>query len=132
MGFLNDFVNPELPLQYPSMTTAPGLSAPGTPAPGTPAPSPGKTKPARDPRDTPAMRQHTRFKAQHPDCILLFRMGDFYELFFEDAKLASRVLGLTLTERTSGIPMAGRNLKHPASVSMAHGRLGKTEPLAEA
>ena len=53
------------------------------------------------------MRQHTRFKAQYPDCILLFRMGDFYELFFEDAKLASRVLGLTLTERTSGIPMAG-------------------------
>ena len=53
------------------------------------------------------MRQHTRFKAQFPDCILLFRMGDFYELFFEDAKLASRVLGLTLTERTSGIPMAG-------------------------
>ena len=84
------------------MTIASGLSAPETPAP-----SPGKAKPARDPRDTPAMRQHARFKAQHPDCILLFRMGDFYELFFEDAKLASRVLGLTLTERTSGIPMAG-------------------------
>jgi len=53
------------------------------------------------------MRQHATFKARHPDCILLFRMGDFYELFHDDAVLAHRVLGLTLTQRSEGIPMAG-------------------------
>ena len=58
-------------------------------------------------RDTPAMRQHARFKAAHPGCILLFRMGDFYEMFDDDAAIAHRILGITLTERTSGIPMAG-------------------------
>ncbi|MCB9839126.1 MAG: DNA mismatch repair protein MutS [Phycisphaeraceae bacterium] len=60
-----------------------------------------------DPRDTPAMRQYARFKAQHPDCVLLFRMGDFYELFDDDAVVVSRALGLTLTQRGNGIPMAG-------------------------
>jgi DNA mismatch repair protein MutS len=53
------------------------------------------------------MRQHARFKAAHPGCILLFRMGDFYEMFDDDAVTAHRILGITLTERTSGIPMAG-------------------------
>ncbi len=53
------------------------------------------------------MRQHRRFKEAHPDCILFFRMGDFYEMFDEDALTVHRTLGLTLTERTSGIPMAG-------------------------
>ncbi|NBC10951.1 MAG: DNA mismatch repair protein MutS [Planctomycetes bacterium] len=62
---------------------------------------------AKDVHDTPAMRQFRRFKQAHPDCLLLFRMGDFYELFYEDAKTASRALGLTLTQRTEGIPMAG-------------------------
>jgi len=57
--------------------------------------------------DTPAMQQFRRFKQQYPDCILFFRMGDFYEMFYEDAKLANRVLGVTLTQRTAGIPMAG-------------------------
>jgi DNA mismatch repair protein MutS len=65
----------------------------------------GKNK--RNPRDTPAMRQFTRFKKQHPDCLLLFRMGDFYELFDDDAVTAHKVLGITLTQRTEGIPMAG-------------------------
>ncbi len=53
------------------------------------------------------MRQHARFKARYPDCVLFFRMGDFYEMFDEDAVLAHEVLGLTLTQRTKGIPMAG-------------------------
>ncbi len=53
------------------------------------------------------MRQHRRFKQQHPDCVLFFRMGDFYELFYDDARLAAKVLGLTLTQRTEGIAMAG-------------------------
>jgi DNA mismatch repair protein MutS len=57
--------------------------------------------------DTPAMRQYRRFKDLHPGCILLFRMGDFYEMFFEDAVLAHRELGVTLTQRTEGVPMAG-------------------------
>ena len=57
--------------------------------------------------ETPAMRQFTRFKQDHPDCLLFFRMGDFYELFGPDAQLAHRVLGITLTERTKGMPMAG-------------------------
>ena len=61
----------------------------------------------KDPRDTPAMRQYRRFKDAHPECLLFFRMGDFYEMFDEDAVAAHQALGLTLTERTSGIPMAG-------------------------
>jgi DNA mismatch repair protein MutS len=53
------------------------------------------------------MRQYRQFKEQHPECVLFFRMGDFYELFYDDARLAAKVLGLTLTQRTEGIPMAG-------------------------
>ncbi|MEM6394440.1 MAG: DNA mismatch repair protein MutS [Planctomycetota bacterium] len=58
-------------------------------------------------QDTPAMRQYHRFKEQHPGCLLLFRMGDFYELFFDDAVTAHQTLGVTLTQRTEGVPMAG-------------------------
>ena len=57
--------------------------------------------------DTPAMRQYRLFKSRHPDCLLLFRMGDFYELFYDDARTAHQVLGVTLTQRTEGVPMAG-------------------------
>ncbi len=60
-----------------------------------------------NPRDTPAMRQYARFKERHPDCLLLFRMGDFYECFDDDAVRMHKTLGLTLTKRTEGIPMAG-------------------------
>ena len=59
---------------------------------------------------TPMMKQYLAAKAKHRDAILFFRMGDFYEMFYEDAKTASRVLGLTLTSRSKGegaIPMAG-------------------------
>ncbi len=59
---------------------------------------------------TPMMRQYASFKKQHEDAILLFRMGDFYELFHEDAKIVARVLGLAVTSREKGdnpIPMAG-------------------------
>ncbi|MFP4144946.1 MAG: DNA mismatch repair protein MutS [Phycisphaeraceae bacterium] len=58
-------------------------------------------------RLTPAMQQFHRFKKQHPGCVLFFRMGDFYEMFYDDAKLAHKVLGVTLTQRTEGVPMAG-------------------------
>jgi DNA mismatch repair protein MutS len=50
---------------------------------------------------TPMMRQYLGLKAQHPDMLLFYRMGDFYELFFEDAEKASRLLGITLTQRGS-------------------------------
>ncbi len=56
------------------------------------------------------MKQFHKFKQKHPDCILFFRMGDFYETFYEDAKTCSKVLGLTLTSRSKGsnpIPLAG-------------------------
>ena len=56
---------------------------------------------------TPAMQQFDRFKASHPDCVLFFRMGDFYEMFDDDAVLCHQVLGITLTERSPGTPMAG-------------------------
>ncbi|MCD6336264.1 MAG: DNA mismatch repair protein MutS, partial [Candidatus Latescibacteria bacterium] len=60
---------------------------------------------------TPMIAQYHQLKRQYPDAILFFRMGDFYEMFFEDAKIGSRVLGLTLTSRNHGkaeqVPLAG-------------------------
>ncbi|MDL1971278.1 MAG: DNA mismatch repair protein MutS [Candidatus Desulfofervidaceae bacterium] len=60
---------------------------------------------------TPAMRQYLEIKQQYPDAILFFRMGDFYEMFFEDAKIASQVLEIALTSRQKDtpqpIPMCG-------------------------
>ena len=60
---------------------------------------------------TPAQQQYMDMKQQHADCLLFFRMGDFYELFYEDAEIAHRVLGITLTARDKTsehpIPMAG-------------------------
>ncbi len=53
---------------------------------------------------TPMMRQYLQIHEKYPDCLLLFRLGDFYELFFEDAKTASRELELTLTGKDCGLP----------------------------
>ena len=53
---------------------------------------------------TPMMKQYLRVKEDHPDCLLFFRLGDFYEMFFEDAKTASRELELVLTGRDCGLP----------------------------
>ena len=52
--------------------------------------------------DTPLMRQYSEIKKKHPDAILLFRVGDFYETFSEDAIIASGILGITLTRRANG------------------------------
>src|SRR5215475_2331332 len=52
--------------------------------------------------DTPLMQQHKAIKQKYPDAILLFRVGDFYETFGEDAIVASKVLGITLTKRNNG------------------------------
>ncbi len=60
---------------------------------------------------TPVMRQYFAVKRQHPDALVLFRMGDFYETFMEDAKTAARILNITLTKRANGkaatVPLAG-------------------------
>ena len=60
---------------------------------------------------TPLMKQYAQVKAKYPDTIVLFRMGDFFETFEEDARIASRVLGITLTRRGNGaageVPLAG-------------------------
>ncbi|MBL4591437.1 MAG: DNA mismatch repair protein MutS, partial [Phycisphaerales bacterium] len=61
----------------------------------------------KDPWQTPAMKQWTAIKDKHPDCVLFFRMGDFYELFGDDAVNLSRDLGLSLTNRGNSIPFAG-------------------------
>jgi DNA mismatch repair protein MutS len=53
------------------------------------------------------MRQYYRFKREYPDCVLLFRIGDFYEMFEDDAVKVSKAIGLTLTQRSEGVPMAG-------------------------
>ncbi len=72
---------------------------------------PSATPPARTKKLTPVMRQYEDAKAAHPDAVLFFRMGDFYEMFHEDAVLVSRALNLTLTSRNKGepdeVPMAG-------------------------
>ena len=60
---------------------------------------------------TPMMQQYLRIKAQHPNELLFYRMGDFYELFYDDAKIASKILGITLTSRGKSagqsVPMCG-------------------------
>jgi len=64
----------------------------------------------QDAKLTPAMRQFHYYKQKYPDCILFFRMGDFYETFYDDAETCSKVLGITLTSRSKGnnpIPLAG-------------------------
>src|SRR5512132_360846 len=64
---------------------------------------------------TPPMLKHWReVKAQRPDTILFYRVGDFYEMFHEDAELASRVLEITLTSRGDGVPLAGVPVKAAA------------------
>ena len=60
---------------------------------------------------TPMMRQYLEIKSQYPNTLVLYRLGDFYELFYEDAKKVAKLLDLTLTRRGSNngdpIPMAG-------------------------
>jgi DNA mismatch repair protein MutS len=76
-----------------------------------PTASPPPPQPGDDQRVTPLMEQYVEIKAANPDCLLFYRMGDFYELFFEDAEVASRALGIVLTKRGKhrgqDIPMCG-------------------------
>jgi DNA mismatch repair protein MutS len=91
------------------MDTATSASIPD---PVTPAPEKrGKAASRAEPTLSPVMRQYQQFKTQYPGYVLFFRMGDFYEMFWEDAKTAAKTLGVTLTSRNKGaadeIPMAG-------------------------
>ncbi|MBO7133409.1 MAG: DNA mismatch repair protein MutS [Bacteroidales bacterium] len=61
---------------------------------------------AKKETETPLMKQYYEVKRKHPDAILLFRVGDFYETFGDDAVIASKILGITLTQR-AGSPLAG-------------------------
>src|SRR5512142_1417147 len=67
--------------------------------------------PQGDGRVTPVMEQYIEIKTANPDCLLFYRMGDFYELFFDDAEVAARALGIVLTKRGKhhgrDIPMCG-------------------------
>ena len=62
-------------------------------------------------QQTPLMKQYFKIKSEHPDTVLFFRVGDFFETFEDDAKIASKVLGITLTKRSNGaagdVPLAG-------------------------
>ena len=75
-----------------------------------PVAEPVPEEPRAEPPLTPMLRQYHDAKAQAKDALLFFRLGDFYELFYDDARIASQVLGITLTARSKGddrVPMAG-------------------------
>src|SRR5271154_4931055 len=78
---------------------------------------------------TPMMQQYLRIKAQHPDVLLFYRMGDFYELFYDDARRAATLLDIALTQRGQSagapIPMAG------VPVASIEGYLGRLVRLGE-
>jgi DNA mismatch repair protein MutS len=97
-----------------SLREDPPGAAPTSPAPaenGRAAGADGVTAADDLGRVTPMMEQYIEIKAAHPDCLLFYRMGDFYELFFADAEVASRALGIVLTKRGRhlgrDIPMCG-------------------------
>ncbi len=84
---------------------------------------------------TPVMQQYLGFKAEYPDMLLFFRMGDFYELFYEDAKKAARLLDITLTKRGKSagepIPMAGVPFHAVDSYLARLVKLGKSVVICE-
>src|SRR5260370_37881298 len=84
-------------VQYAGVTTNPTSKTP-------PAAGSGQ-------EHTPMMQQYLRIKAQHPDVLLFYRMGDFYEMFYDDARRAAGLLDIALTQRGASagapIPMAG-------------------------
>lgn len=72
---------------------------------------------AKTPQHTPMMQQYLRIKAEHPDMLLFYRMGDFYELFFDDARRATKLLDITLTARgkSAGKPIAMAGVPYHAA-----------------
>ena len=114
---LDDSLHLRLNLElYNSNGIKPPTPDPVKPTPPTPKPEvkptpevkpePRKQKPLADKieqRNEPLLKQYQEMKKKHPDAILLFRVGDFYEIFGEDAAQASEILGITLTRRQNGI-----------------------------
>ena len=88
------------------MTPVPESATASATAPASPPSPPGELG-----AHTPMMQQYLRIKADFPDTLVFYRMGDFYELFYDDAKKANRLLDITLTTRGTSagepIPMAG-------------------------
>jgi DNA mismatch repair protein MutS len=85
--------------------------------------------------DTPLMRQWREAKSRHPDAIIFFRVGDFYEMFCEDAEEGARLLGLTLTSRNNGgaanVPLAGIPVKARNEYLQRLVRLGRRVAICE-
>ena len=85
--------------------------------------------------DTPLMRQWREVKSRHPDALVFFRVGDFYELFFGDAEEGSKLLGLTLTARNNGsaaaVPLAGVPVKALDDYLARLVRLGRRVAICE-
>ena len=125
-----------------TVPTDPAPTAAGTgPGPAAPRQGPGEEAPGQGPRWshhsqvpvpalTPMLRHYVELKRQHPQRLLLYRLGDFYECFFEDAVTASTLLELTLTGKEGGravgrVPMAGiphHALERHATQLLRHGR----------
>ena len=88
-----------------------GATSADAPAPPDASAAPGERGATPPPGVTPSMAQFLEIKAANPDCMLFYRMGDFYELFFEDAVAAAQALGIVLTKRGkhlgADIPMCG-------------------------
>lgn len=69
---------------------------------------------------TPMMRQYLQLKEKYSDCLLFFRLGDFYEMFFDDAKTASRELELTLTGRDCGLEERAPDVRRARTIRLTH------------
>ena len=93
------------------MTIQQSIPMPSKSTPATEAPTAAAAATETPARVTPMMEQYLEIKAAHPGLLLFYRMGDFYELFFEDAEIASKTLGIVLTKRGKhqglDIPMCG-------------------------
>src|SRR3546814_19852997 len=91
-------------------------------------PPPPAPNPMSHEQHTPLMRQFFAAKADHPDVLLSFRMGDFYELFYDDARRAAKLLDITLTQRGASaakpLPMAGGPYHATRGYPPRHGALG--------
>ena len=108
---LDDSLHLRLNLElYNSNGIKPPTPDPVKPAPPTPKPEVKPEAPEQKPvaekieqKNEPLLKQYQEMKKKHPDAILLFRVGDFYEIFGEDAAQASEILGITLTRRQNGV-----------------------------
>ena len=79
---------------------------------------------------TPMMQQYMKTKEEYPDCILFYRLGDFYEMFFEDAKKVSKELELTLTGKSCGLPERAFPTMRLTGISTVSWRRGTKSPSA--